>query len=105
MVITLMLLIGSPAIYVQAKDSPYNSGFQHGAADGRDSCQHSDGCHWYILQPGKGFAFHSKEFNQGYVDGLCTTGHGGSDADEATFDCPSDNSNGVQGDLVSRQVD
>jgi hypothetical protein len=68
--------------------SPYQSGYKHGVSDGQDSCLHPDGCHWYILQPGKGFAYHTPEFNKGYVDGFCSTGHGSSDADQATFDCP-----------------
>jgi hypothetical protein len=101
-VILVMMSVGA----VQAKGGSgggaYQSGFNHGVSDGNDSCRHSDGCHWYILEPGKGFAFHLKEFNRGYVDGFCTTGHGGSDAEEATFDCSSNNSNGVQGDLVAR---
>jgi hypothetical protein len=35
--------------------SAYQSGFQHGVSDGKDSCTHQDtpnGCHWYILEPG-----------------------------------------------------
>jgi hypothetical protein len=69
--------------------SPYQSGYKHGVQDGLDGRKHSDGCHWYILQPGKGFAFHTPEFNRGYVDGFCSVDpHGGSDADEATFSCP-----------------
>jgi hypothetical protein len=27
----------------------YQSGFEHGLSDGKDSCTHSDECHWYIL--------------------------------------------------------
>ena len=36
-----------------------------------------------------GFAFHTKEFNQGFIDGICNgdPNGGGSDADEATCDC------------------
>jgi hypothetical protein len=75
---------------VYAKGGAYQSGFDHGVSDANDSCQHADGCHWYILQPGKGFTFHSSEFNHGYVDGFCSVDpHGGSDSDKASFDCHS----------------
>ena len=43
---------------------------------------------WYILQPGKGFAFHTQDFKNGYVAGFCNANpSGGSDADQATFSC------------------
>ena len=68
--------------------SPYELGYDHGASDAGDDC--SDGCDWYILEPGKGFAFHTEEFNEGYIDGFCDNSPPGrgSDADEATFSCP-----------------
>jgi hypothetical protein len=68
--------------------SAYQSGYNHGASDARDPC--TNACHWYILKPGKGFAFHTPEFNRGYVDGFCAHSPpgSGSDADEATFSCP-----------------
>jgi hypothetical protein len=68
--------------------SPYRSGYDHGAVDASDDC--SDGCDWYILEPGKGFAFHTQEFIDGYIDGFCDNSRPGrgSDADEATFSCP-----------------
>ena len=39
----------------------------------------------YILQPGKGFQFHTPEFDRGYVDGFCSIAgpNYSSDADEA----------------------
>ena len=47
-----------------------------------------DGCHWYILGPGKGFAFHSWDFVRGYVTGFCKASPGtSSDADQASWDC------------------
>ena len=68
--------------------SAYQSGLSHGVTDGKDSCLHPSGCHWYILDPGKGFAFHSKEFDSGYVDGFCSIDpKASSDADQASFDC------------------
>jgi hypothetical protein len=44
----------------------------------------------YILEPGKGFEFHTQEFIDGYIDGFCDNSPSGrgSDADEATFNCP-----------------
>jgi hypothetical protein len=68
--------------------SPFRSGYDHGAVDASDDC--SDGCDWYILEPGKGFAFHTQEFIDGYIDGFCDNSRPGrgSDADEATFSCP-----------------
>ena len=71
-----------------ASKSPYRSGYDHGASDARDDC--SDGCDWYILEPGKGFKFHTQEFIAGYIDGFCDDSPPGrgSDADEAKFNCP-----------------
>jgi hypothetical protein len=69
---------------VQAKSSGggYQSRYNHGVCD-------ATATHMYILQPGKGFQFHSHEFINGYVDGFCSIAGSGasSDADEATFDC------------------
>jgi hypothetical protein len=75
--------VGQSAFAVSA----YNSGYAHGAGDAHTA----DTSQWYILQPGKGFAFHTPEFNKGYVDGFCANSPPGtgSDADQATFDCPS----------------
>jgi len=70
--------------------SDFESGFQHGGADGYDKCQHPDGCHWYILQPGKSFKFHSREFVIGYVTGWCSVPgneNSGSDSVVASWDC------------------
>ena len=49
----------------------------------------SNKCHWYILEPGKGFAFHSWDFVTGYAIGWCSLNdpHAEFDADESTFDC------------------
>ena len=68
--------------------SAYESGFNQGVTDGKDSCLHPSGCHWYVLEPGKGFAFHSWDFVRGYVTGFCTASPGtSSDADQASWDC------------------
>lgn len=65
--------------------SAYQSGFDHGVIDGKDSCSHQDGCHWYVAEPGKRFAFHTWDFVRGYVTGFCKTSPGtSSDADEAS---------------------
>jgi hypothetical protein len=55
------------------------------------TCINSHDCDLYITKLGKGFADHSKEFNKNYIKGFCAAGDGGSDADEATFDCSRDN--------------
>jgi len=92
-VISLVLLIGAPVFLMETQQSvfaisPYESGFNHGVIDGKDSCSHPDGCHWYILGPGKGFTFHSWDFVRGYVTGFCTASRGtSSDADQASWDC------------------
>ena len=84
-VAVLVLMIGTQSAFAI---SDYQSGFNHGVIDGKDSCPHPDGCHWYILQPGKGFADHTWKFVQGYVTGFCSVSPGtSSDADQATWDC------------------
>jgi hypothetical protein len=68
--------------------SAYESGFDHGVTDGKDSCLHPSGCHWYVLEQGKGFAFHSWDFVRGYVTGFCKASSGtSSDADQGSWDC------------------
>jgi hypothetical protein len=76
-----------PAAYAL---TPNQSGYNHGVVDRKLAQKGLGGTDWYITQTGKGFAFHTKEFNRGYVDGFCSiTGSGaGSDANEATFQCP-----------------
>jgi hypothetical protein len=76
----LVAAIGAPNAFAI---SVYESGFQHGVSDGRLT-----GTDWYILQPGKGFQFHTWEFVQGYVNGFCSVSpHTSSDAESATWDC------------------
>lgn len=62
---------------------------ERGAHDA--TCDGSD-CHLYITVR-KGFDDHSPEFNKNYMNGFCAATHnqGGSDADDATFDCNNDN--------------
>lgn len=94
----IAFLIGTPAVYASnelphAKDpvAAKKDGYNHGIADGKDNCGDKDGCHWYILEPGKGFKFHTQEFNEGYIKGFCEVNPtGGSDADEATWSCSHD---------------
>jgi hypothetical protein len=87
--VVVVLTIGAQSAYAL---SDYQSGFSHGLSDGKDSCLHIDGCHWYILQPDKGFADHSNEFIRGYIAGWCLHNPigGGSDADQARFECGKD---------------
>jgi hypothetical protein len=83
----LILMIGTPSAFAI---SAFQSGFEHGVSDGKDNCFHPDGCNWYILQPGKGFKFHTWDFVKGYVTGWCSipaNNQSGSDADEAAWDC------------------
>ncbi|HEY1247702.1 MAG TPA: hypothetical protein VGE97_01820 [Nitrososphaera sp.] len=60
-VISIAFLMGASVFQMEKQQqpafaiSPYQSGFQHGVSDGKDSCLHPDGCDWYILKPGKGF--------------------------------------------------
>jgi hypothetical protein len=44
----------------------------------------------YLVEPGKGFEFHTQEFIDGYIDGFCDSSPPGrgSDTDEATFNFP-----------------
>ena len=63
--------------------SDYQSGFNHGVSDARQS-----DTQWYILQPGKGFYFHTRDFVRGYLTGFCSVDpKASSNTDEATFDC------------------
>jgi hypothetical protein len=76
--------------HVMAKKK-HKSAFELGQQDA--NCDTSAGCHPYITQPGKGFMFHSKEFNKNYIKGACQGQPDGvgSDADEATYTCGDDN--------------
>lgn len=67
-----------------------SSGFSRGAADAA-KCNVQDCAHLYITGKDKGFVDHSEKFNKNYINGFCAAGGGGSDADEATFDCNKDN--------------
>src|SRR5262245_6316172 len=77
----IIALLMAPPVFLMEKQqsvfaiSPYQSGFQHGVSDGKDSCTHQDtanGCHWYILEPGTGFKYHTSDFIRGYVTGFCS---------------------------------
>lgn len=69
--------------------SPYQSGYSHGLSDAQRAA-HGLGGNDFIIQPEKGFAFHTQEFNRGYVNGFCSIAGSGaeSDANQATFKCP-----------------
>jgi hypothetical protein len=93
-VISVVFLIGTSVFLMKKQQqpefavSPYQSGFQHGVSDGKDSCLHPNGCGWYVLEPDKGFAFHSWDFVRGYVTGFCKASpETSSDADQASWDC------------------
>lgn len=65
--------------------SGYQSGYNHGVSDANTDNPRD----WYILQPGKGFEFHTHDFISGYVDGYCSVAgpHMSSDSDKAFWDC------------------
>jgi len=79
------------------KTSDYQSGFNHGVADGNLATAGVDAD--YIHQPGQGFANHSTAFVDGYIKGWCSTanigGHGAGGIEpndhpeptRASFDC------------------
>ena len=87
-ILAVLIIATSPAIMNVMAKKKHLTAEELGRQDGADSCQHEDGCHWYILGKDKGFAHHTEEYNNNNVNGFCETGHGSSDADEATFDCP-----------------
>ena len=84
--LTAMSLIAVPGIaVVKGSGGDYQSGYNHGVSDAHTS----DTRNWYILQPVKGFAFHTHDFIVGYVDGFCSIAgpHMSSDSDKAMWDC------------------
>jgi len=87
------LVVGAQQAHA-TNESSYRAGYKHGVDDAKTPWQNATGDWLYIIKPGKGFAFHTKEFNQGYIDGYCslesTGGMPGMDADQATFNCPDD---------------
>ena len=95
-VISIAFLMGAPVFLIEKQQSPlaispYQLGFQHGVSDGKDSCTHQDtpnGCHWYILEPGNGFKYHTSDFIRGYVTGFCSANPNASMHHiQAIFDC------------------
>jgi hypothetical protein len=84
-------MIGAQSAYAE---TAYQSGFKHGVADGKIDLTVDRSDRTYIHQPGKGFAFHTTEFVNGYLHGFCLANHGGgieaNDDPEptlASFDC------------------
>lgn len=49
-------------------ESPYKAGYEHGVTDAKKAVQGR--YDWYIEQPGKGYADHTYQFDQGYVVGF-----------------------------------
>ena len=92
-VISILLLMGTPFAFAQSggllsehSQANYQSGLKHGVIDGKDNC--IDRCHWYVLEPGHGFAHLTWQFVQGYVKGFCSVSPGSSsDDDQASWDC------------------
>jgi hypothetical protein len=91
----LSAVMGAPSACAQSgyrlskhPQADCQSGLKQGVIDCKDSC--TEGCHWYVLQPGHGFDHQIKEFAMGYVRGFCSVvgnEHVGSDADQASWDC------------------
>ncbi len=99
----IILMIGAQSAYAL---SEFQSGYRHGVADGKrdyvffncdtgkvriSPCLEPT---TYIHEPGKGFAFHTTEFVDGYIHGWCLAHNGGgieaNDDPEPTlvsFDC------------------
>jgi len=84
-----------PAVMAKKHHDTGTSAIERGAHDATQcTTQDENNCDpLYITQPGKGFAFHSKEFNRNYIKGFCAAAgeHTSSDTNEATFDCSRDN--------------
>jgi len=66
----VLMLCAQLAFAAELKDAPFSkhpeadilSGLAHGAQDAKDSCNHPDGCHWWILMRGHGFINQTQEF-------------------------------------------
>jgi hypothetical protein len=92
----MILMIGVPSVYAE---TAYRSGFKHGVADANIGERTGGNGNDYIHQPGKGFAFHTTAFVDGYIKGWCSTanigGHGAGGIEPnddpeptlASFDC------------------
>jgi hypothetical protein len=68
----------------------FQSGLKHGKADEKASCNHPEGCHWWIRMRGNGFMNQTQEFVRGYILGFCSNtefGSIGSGVAQASFDC------------------
>jgi hypothetical protein len=81
----IALMIGAPSVYAE---TAFQSGFKHGVADANhkdpECAPHQFPCPRptdYIHQPGKGFAFHTTEFVNGYIKGWCSVMGSGSGID------------------------
>ena len=68
----------------RTNNAAYQSGFKHGVVDGKpvytQCIPETFPCPpdtLYIHQPGKGFAFHTTAFVNGYIKGWCLAHHGG----------------------------
>jgi hypothetical protein len=70
-----------------AESSAYKSGYKHDVSDASPNRTTL-----YLEEPGKGLAFHTQKFNQGYIDGFCSIvgKNSSSDSDARTFYCSED---------------
>jgi len=92
-IVIVVLMIGMPSVYAE---TAFQSGYKHGVADAKIGIRTAWNGNDYIHQPGKGFAFHTTAFVDGYIKGQCSiTGPGSGidvndDEDPPTvvsFDC------------------
>jgi|SRR6476619_3781306 hypothetical protein len=88
-VVVMVLIIGAKSEFATGQ---FQLGFEFGVSDGRGSCNAPSnvcGEGEYISHWGNSFAFHTPEFNRGYVAGWCSVNppHTGSSLDEALWDC------------------
>jgi len=63
-----LMVIGAQQAHATNEGSAYSAGYAHGVSDAKASMNDT----LYITQPGKDFGFHTKQFNQGYIDGYCS---------------------------------
>jgi len=79
------------ALFSKHPQADILSGLAHGAQDAKDSCNHPDGCHWWILMRSHGFINQTQEFIKGYYYGFCSNPKfadgGGRDAEQADIRC------------------
>jgi len=83
--VLVIFTINYQVVFVKGtNEGPYKSGYEDGVSDANGTSGPL-----YLEEPGKGFAFHTEKFNQGYIDGFCSVAgnDSSSDSDAGTFYC------------------